>query len=247
MHSFRGLKFLLEAPQFWNGFPSEVVRTRRFERLKVWRLKLESFKHWRFEGSKSAGVQKFVHLGMHKLAGVKLRNLKLETFNLSNSRPFELDWLLPSQTSSFCRGRVRSAIEVGEIETLKVCTFEDSTVSSFESSKDWKFESLKVRKLASLKVWSLKGWLQIRSAACGWGREFVGSKVSNFETFQVRRFECFRDRKFERDESSRVWEFERLKVCKSLRFWNTSRWKVRKSAEFRARKFESLKVRDSTV
>ena len=79
---------------------------------------------------------------------------------------------------------------------MKVCTFEDSTVSDFES--------LKFRKFASLKVWSLKGWLQIRSAACGRGREFESSKVSNFERFQVRRFECFRDRKFERDEGSRV-------------------------------------------
>ena len=82
-----------------NGVPSEVVRTRRFESLD----------------SKSAGVRKFVHLGMHKLAGVKLRPFQtrnFQTFNFSNFRTFELDWLLQTQTSNFSRGRVRSAFEV---------------------------------------------------------------------------------------------------------------------------------------
>ena len=117
-----------------------VSRARSFELvgLKVWRLKFESFNLGTLEGSKSAGVRKFVHLGMHKLAGVKLRTFQarnFQTFNLSNSRTFELDWLLQTQTSNVCRGRVRSAFEVFEFETLKVCTFEDSTVSNFENSK----------------------------------------------------------------------------------------------------------------
>ena len=41
-----------------------------------------------FEGSKSAGVRKVVHLGMHKLEGVKLRTFRtrnFQTFTLSNS------------------------------------------------------------------------------------------------------------------------------------------------------------------
>ena len=53
------------------------------------------------------------------------------------------------------------------VETLKVCTFEGSTVSKIESSNVRKFESWKIRKVESSKVWSLKGWLQIRSVACG--------------------------------------------------------------------------------
>ena len=95
-----------------------------------------------FEGSKSAGVRKFVHLGMHNLAGVKLRTFQtrnFQTVNLSNSRTFELDYVTASNSNFKLLPRSSSiGLRRLKLETLKVSTFEGSTalqVRTFEKSK----------------------------------------------------------------------------------------------------------------
>ena len=141
---------------------------------------------------------------MHKLAGVKLRTFS--NSKLSNFQSLTLE--LSSSTGCFkLQLQTFAAVEFdrpSKFESLRLWKFASSTVRRFQTLKVRMFEGLKVRKFESSKVRSLKGWLQIRSAASGCGREFESSKVSNFEWFQVPRVDSFRDRKFERDETSRV-------------------------------------------
>ena len=200
-----------------------VIGSFELECLKVWRLKFESFNLWIFEGSRSARVRKFVHLGMHKLGGVKLRTFqtrKFIAFDLSNSRTFEPEFDRSSKLVSlrlwkFAHSKVRrfQALTVRKFGVWKVgfrfdlrlvAEVASLRVRRFQTSKGFKFEGLKVSEIESLKGMKV--------------REFESSKDWKFAKFEGLKRVEMESSKVRRVSSSKVWEVESLKV----RDWKVS-------------------------